>query len=124
MTAHVIPVGVSNKHGCERRQSWRKGLQCFVCTLCKVWSGARVNANELMPVLGNNEVVFREFEAGQRIDATGYDLGDTPGRKSVTGGFVLRKRCGQSDRVIEIGIPTTPQVLLGLCRIAIIDCEL
>src|SRR5215831_12258485 len=50
MTTDMIPVGVSNKHGCERRQSWRKGLQNFVCTLCEVRTSPRVNADELMPV--------------------------------------------------------------------------
>ena len=73
---------------------------------------------ELMPVLGNNEVIFREFEAGKRVHATGNDLGNAPRRKRMTGGFVLRKRSRQCYRVIEIGIAAAPQVLLGLCCIA------
>src|SRR6516165_12012107 len=108
MAADMVPVGVSNEHGCQRRQSWRKGLQRFVCTLCEVRSRPRVNADELMPVLGNNEVVFREFEAGQRVDATGNDLGNTPRRKRMTGGSVLRKRRCQCDRVIEVGVAAAP----------------
>src|SRR6516162_3925569 len=89
MAADMVPVGVSNEHGCQRRQSWRIGLQRFVCTFGEVRSRARVNADELMPVLGNYEVVFREFEAGQRVDAAGNDLGNTPRRECVTGGFVF-----------------------------------
>jgi len=80
----MIPVGVSNEDGCQRRQSRRIGLQRFVCTFGKVRSRARVNADELMPVLGNYEVVFREFEAGQRVDTAGYDLDDASRRKGMT----------------------------------------
>jgi hypothetical protein len=76
---------------------------------------------ELMPVLGNNEVIFREFEAGQRVHATGNDLGNAPRRKRMTGGFVLRKRRCQCDGMIEIRIAASPQVLLCLCCIAIIQ---
>ena len=90
MTTDMVPVGVSNEHGCHRRQSWRKGLQRFVCTFGEVRSRARVNADELTPVLGNNEVVFREFETGESVDAAGYDLDNAPRRKRVPGGFVLR----------------------------------
>src|SRR5215472_10272728 len=123
MTTDMVPVGVSNEHSCQRRQSWRKCLQRFVCTSCEVRSRARVNTDELTPVLGNNEVVFREFEAGQRIDASGNDLGDAPRRKRMTGGFVLRKWRCQCDCVIEVGIAAAPQVLLSLCFIAIIQRE-
>src|SRR5215467_9145064 len=123
MTADMVPMSVSNEHRCQRRQSWRKGLQRFVRTFCEVRSRARVNADELMPVLGNNEVVFREFEAGQRIDATGNDFGNAPGRKRMTGGFVLRKRRCQRDRMIQVGIAAVAQVLPSLRRIAIIQRE-
>src|SRR6516165_10311350 len=108
MTADMVPVGVSNEHGCQRRQPWRKGLQRFVCSSCEIRSRPRVNADELMPVLGNNEVVFREFEAGQRVDASGNDLGNTPRRKRMAGGSVLRKRRCQCDRLIEVGIAAAP----------------
>src|SRR6516225_11267341 len=36
MTADMVPVGVRNEHGCQRRQSWRKSLQRFVCTFREV----------------------------------------------------------------------------------------
>src|SRR5215471_11964208 len=121
MTADMVPVGVSNQHGCQWRQSWRKGLQRFVCTFCEVRSCARVNTDELMPVLRNHKVVFREFEAGQSIDTTGNDLSNAPRRKRMTGGSVLRKRRCQCDRVIEVGIAAAPQVLLGLSCIAVVQ---
>src|SRR5215468_12302105 len=100
MTTDMVPVGVSNEHSCQRRQSWRKCLQRFVCTSCEVRSRARVNTDELTPVLGNNEVVFREFEAGQRIDATGNDLSNTPRRKRMTRVSVFGKRGCQCDLVV------------------------
>src|SRR5215470_7490989 len=77
-----------------------------------------------MPVLGDNEVVFRKLEAGQGIDATGNDLGNASRRKRMTGGFVLRKRRCQCYWVIEIRIAAASQVFLGLCCIAIIQREL
>src|SRR6266542_5222941 len=123
VTAHMVPVCVSNEHGRQRRQSWRKGLQCLICTFCEVRAGARVNADEVVSVLRNNEVVFREFEAGQRVNSTGNHLGNPPWRKRMTRGFVLRKWRCQRDRVIEIGIAAAPQVLLGLCCIAVIQRE-
>src|SRR5215467_7177131 len=121
MTAHMVPVCVSNEQRCQRRQAGRKGLQRFVRTFCEIRPRARVNADELMPILGNNEVVFREFEARQRVDAAGKDLGNAPRCKRMTGGFVLRKRRCQGDRVIEVGIAAAPQVLLSLCCVAIIQ---
>src|SRR5215471_15992104 len=120
MTANMVPVGVSNEHGCQRRQSRRIGLQRFVCTFGKVRSRARVNADELMPVLGNYEVVFRKFEAGQGVDATGNDLDNAPRCKRMTRDSILGKRRCQRDWVIEIGIAAAPQVLLGFCSIPLI----
>src|SRR5262245_42817422 len=108
MTTDMVPVGVSNQHGCQRRQSWRKSLHRLVCAFGEVRSRARVNADELMPVLGNYEVVFREFEAGQCVDATGNDLANPPWRKCMTGCFAFRKGSCQCDRVIEIGISAAP----------------
>src|SRR5215467_11669512 len=99
MSSDMVPVGMSNKHGCQRRQSWSVGLQSFIRNLYEIRTRARVNADELMPVLGNNEVVFREFEAGKRVHATGHDLGNAPRRKRMTGHFLLGKRRCQCDRV-------------------------
>src|SRR5215472_17458411 len=76
-----------------------------------------------MPVLGNNEVVFREFEAGQRVDATRNDLDNAPRRKRMTGCSVFRKRRCQCTRVIEVGIAAALQVLLSLRCIAFIQRE-
>src|SRR5262249_61024789 len=102
MTANMVPVCVSDEHGCERRQSRRIVLQCFVCTFCKIRARASVDADEFVPVAGNNEVVFREFEAGQRVDATGNDLGNSSRRKRMTCSSRFGKRGCKGDRVIEI----------------------
>src|SRR5262249_53694803 len=36
LAADMVPVGVSNEHGCQRRQSWGIGLKSFVGTLCEI----------------------------------------------------------------------------------------
>ena len=123
MTADMVPVCVSNEHGCQRRQPRRKGQQRFVCAFCEVRACARVNANELMPVLGNYEVVFREFEAGQRVDTAGNDLRNAPRRKRVTGGLVFGKRRCQRDRVIEIRIAAATKIFLCLSLVTFAKSE-
>ena len=76
-----------------------------------------------MAVLGNDEVVFREFEAGQCINTTRNDLPDAPRCKCMTQNSVFGKRCCQCDRTIEIGIPAAFEVLLRLCFVAIVQRE-
>src|SRR5215467_5189391 len=78
MTADMVPVCVSNEHGRQRRQSRHIGLQRVVGAFCEIRTRARVNANKLMPILGNNKVIFREFEASERVDATGVALRFAP----------------------------------------------
>src|SRR5262249_28418001 len=119
MTSDMVPMSVSDEHGCQWRQSWCKGMQGLVCTFGEIGSRTRVNADQLTPVLRDDEVVLREFEAGQRINASGNALRYAPRRERMTVGFVLRKRRCQCDRVIEIGIATAPQVILGSSCIAI-----
>src|SRR5262245_25020705 len=123
MTADMVPVGMSNEHSRQWRQSRRVSSQRFICTFCEIGASAGVNRDQLMPVPRNHEVVFREFEAGERVDATGNDLGDAPRGKGMTGGSVFGKRCRQRDRVIEVGIAAAAQVLLGFCLIVIVERE-
>src|SRR5262249_47565867 len=59
MTADMVPVSVGNEYSCQGRQSRRKGLQRFVCAFCEVRACARVNADELISVLGDHKVIFR-----------------------------------------------------------------
>src|SRR5262249_4625000 len=92
MTADMIPVRVSNEHGCHWRQSWRIGLQRFVRALCEIRSRARINSDQFVTVLGNHEVVFREFETGERVDTMSNDFANAPRRECVTGNFVFGKR--------------------------------
>src|SRR6516162_1889489 len=63
MPADMVPVCVSNEHCRQWRQSRRIGLQRLICIFCGIRACAGVNADELVPVLGKHEVVFREFEA-------------------------------------------------------------
>src|SRR4030095_2785167 len=123
MTAYVVPVGVGNEHSCQRRHSRRKGLQRFVCAFCEVRACARINANELISVLGDHKIVFREFEAGQRVDTTGNDLCNAPRGERMTRRSLFGKWCCQCDRVIEVGIAAAMEILLGLCCITIIQSE-
>src|SRR5262249_35571686 len=123
MTPDMIPVCVCNEHGCQWRQSRRKGLQRFVCAFCEVRACARVNADELTSVLGNHKVIFREFEAGQRVDTTGNDFCNAPRGKRMTRGSVFGKWCCQCDRVIEVGIAAAMEILLRLCCIASVQSE-
>src|SRR5262249_2943899 len=64
MSADMVPVCVSNEHGCQWREPRCIGLQSFVGASCEIRACARVNGDELTAVPGNNEIVFREFEAG------------------------------------------------------------
>jgi hypothetical protein len=123
VTADMVPVGVGNEHSCQWRQSRRKGLQRFVCGFCGVRARARVNADQLLPVFGNHKVVFREFEAGQRVNTTGDDLCYAPRSKSMTRASLFRKWCCQCDGVIEVGIAAAMEILLGFCLIAIVQSE-
>ena len=120
MTADMVPVCVSNEHCCQWRQSRCIRLQRFVCTFCEIRARARVNADEFVPVLGNHKIIFRKFEAGQRVDATGNDLGNAPRRKRMTGGSVFGKRRCQCDRTIEIGIAAAMEIIpcFGLVAVA------
>src|SRR5262245_10342351 len=123
MTADVVPVCVSNEHGCQRRQSRRKRLQGLVCAFCEIRARARVNSNELTPVFGNYEVIFREFVAGQPVDGAGNDLVNAPRRKGVTGGLVFGKRRRQRDRMIEVSIAAATQIFLRLSVVAFAKSE-
>src|SRR5262249_14720760 len=76
-----------------------------------------------MPVLGDHKVVFGEFETSQRVDTAGNDLCNALRGKRMTRSFLFGKRCCQCDRVIEVGIAAAMKILLGLCRLAIIQGE-
>src|SRR5262249_2621468 len=85
MAADMVPMRVGNEHGRQRRQSRRMRSQRFVCVFRGIRPRARVNAYEFAPIFGNHEIVFREFEAGQREDAPGNDLGDASWGKLMPG---------------------------------------
>src|SRR5262245_61600787 len=76
-----------------------------------------------MPVVGNYEVVFREFEAGQRVDAAGNDLGNAATRKRVTGGLAFGNRRCQRDRMIEVRIAAATEIFLCLSFVTFAKSE-
>src|SRR5262249_9807252 len=78
---------------------------------------------ELISVLGDDKVIFREFEAGQHVDTTGNDFCNAPRGKRMTRGSLFGKWCCQCDRVIEVRITAAMEILQGLCCIAVIQSE-
>src|SRR5262249_12000650 len=120
MTADMIPVRMSDEHGAERREVRRMGSQRLVSAFGKIRARARVNRDELMSTPRHDEVVFREFIAGERIDTAGNDLGDVSRRKRMTGCPLFGKWGGQSDRVVEIGITAAQQIVPSRGRVAVI----
>src|SRR6266446_9912048 len=85
VTPNVVPVGVCNEDGRQFWQPGRMGSQCFVGGLGRVRPRTGVDANQLSPVVGDNKIVFCEFETGERVYPARHDLGDAPRRKGMPG---------------------------------------
>src|SRR5438067_13667759 len=83
---------MSDEDGRQFGQAGRIRLQRFVGGFGGIRARARIDANQFPMVVGHHEIVFREFKTGEHVDAAGKDLGYAPGRKSVAGCSVLRKR--------------------------------
>src|SRR5262245_35066935 len=106
MTAHMVPVRVSNEDGGEWRQPCRICSHRFVVRLREIRSRSSIDSDELTPILGDHKVVIREFETGQCVDATGNNLGNAPRRERVArSGFLGKRRC-QYDWVVKICVAT------------------
>ena len=102
MSPDVVPVRMSDEDGRQFGQAGRIRLQRFVGGFGGIRARARIDANQFPMVVGHHEIVFREFKTGEHVDAAGKDLGYAPGRKSVAGCSVLRKRSGERNRAVEI----------------------
>src|SRR5229473_2229393 len=81
--ANVVPVGVRNDDGCQFRKAGCVRAQRLVRNLGGIRSCTGVDTYQLSSVVRNHEIVFREFEARERIDAARHDLGDAPRRKGM-----------------------------------------
>ena len=111
MAANVVPVGVGYEDGRQFGKSRRIRPQRFVGCLGGVRPSPGVNANQLPPIVGNHEVVFRELEPCERVHAPRHNLGDAPRRESMPGHNILRKRSDQGNRATKLLITASPQVV-------------
>src|SRR5262245_44388084 len=62
--ANVIPVGVRDKNGRQFRKVRRMRSQCLVGGLSRVRARARIDTDQLLPIVRHHEIVFRELETG------------------------------------------------------------
>src|SRR6266404_4878356 len=63
MSANVVPVGVSDEDGREFRQTGRMSSERFVGGFGGVGPSPGVDANQLSPVVRDDEIVFSKLEA-------------------------------------------------------------
>src|ERR1700730_6947101 len=68
LSANVVPMGMGDEDGGELRQIRCVGAQRLVGGLCGIGAGSRVYSDQLSPIVGDHEIVFRELETGERID--------------------------------------------------------
>src|ERR1700676_3868535 len=83
VAANVVPVGVRNEDGCQFWKAGRVRSQCLVRNLGRVCSCTGIDTDQLPSIVGNDEVVFRELEARERVYAARHDLRDAPRRKGM-----------------------------------------
>src|SRR6266404_428647 len=81
--ADVVPVRMRDEDGGQLRQIGSVGAQCLVGGLCGVGAGSCIYSDQLSPVVGNDEIVFRELETRESIDPARNDLGDASRRECV-----------------------------------------
>src|SRR5437868_6235687 len=74
VATNVVPVGMGNDYGCQRRKPRGMSAKCVVCRLGCISSCSGINADQLTPVVRDDEVVLRKFKAGESIDPFGQDL--------------------------------------------------
>ena len=119
MATHMIPVSMREENRGERRKGGRIGTKGFECCLCRIRPGAGINSDQLPPILRNHKIVLGKFKAGESIDPFRDDLDDGFGCESMTPGLVFGKGCGQSDRLVEVPIPASPQILPAFHCVAV-----
>src|SRR5260370_10637003 len=75
LTADVVLMGMGDEDGGQLGKIGSVGAQCLVGGPCGIGTGSRVYPDQLSPIIGNDEVVFRELETREGIDPAGNDLG-------------------------------------------------
>src|SRR5713101_5354434 len=85
LSADMVPMRMCDENGGELWQIRRVGPECLVCRLGRVSTRSRVDPDQLPPIVGNDEIIFGEFETRQSIDAARNNFGDAARRKSVPG---------------------------------------
>src|SRR5437899_9770979 len=76
LSADVVPMRMCDEDGGQLRQIGSEGAQRFVGGLCGIGAGSRVYSDQLSPIVGDHEIVFRELEARECIDPAGNNLRD------------------------------------------------
>src|SRR5215472_15785687 len=84
LSADVVPVRVGNEDGGQLRQIRGVGLQRLVRGFCRVGARSCIDPDQLLPIVGDHEIVFGELETGERINPSGYHFGYAAGGKRVT----------------------------------------
>src|SRR5439155_15321294 len=106
--ANVIPVGMRNEDRGQFRQTRRVRPQRFVGGLGRIGSRTGINRDKLLPILRDNEIVFRELKTRKCIHPARYGLGDALRRKSMAALTVFRERSHQHNRFVEVRIAAAP----------------
>src|SRR5467141_1492822 len=78
LSPDVVPMRMCDEDGGQLRQIGSVGAQRFVGGLCGIGAGSRVYSDQLSPIVGDHEIVFRELETREPIDPARNDLRDAP----------------------------------------------
>src|SRR5712692_2416557 len=124
VSANVVPVGVCNEDRRQFRQTGRIPSQRFVGGLGGVRPRTGVDADQLSPIVRDDEIVFRELETGERVYPARHDLGNAPRRKSMPGQNVLRKRSAKRNWPIKVRVAASPHIVLCLDLLSVSEGQL
>src|SRR5260370_27389382 len=75
LSADVVPMGMGDEDGGQLGKIGSVGAQCLVGGPCGIGTCSRVYPDQLSPIIGNDEVVFRELETREGIDPAVNALG-------------------------------------------------
>jgi hypothetical protein len=87
-------------------------------------SRTRIDTDKFSPIVRHHKIIFGELETRERIYAARHDLGDAPGRKSMPGCNVFRKRRDQRNRSVKVPVATLPQIVLCLDLFSVYERQL
>src|SRR5262249_24400586 len=84
LSADVVPVRVGDEDGGQLRQIRSVGVQRLVSGFCRVGARSGIDPDQLLPIVGDHEIVFGELETGEHINPPGYNFGYAARGKRVT----------------------------------------